>query len=210
MSDQIKLKDITKKYTDKVTEMTSMQNEYEDKIKELKRQNLKLVKAQVRKSNEEKYKSVLRLYANGFGVGLIYKTLVEEEGEEITIDEIRSLIDRVDILDTELRQYYFDCKKEFAENVKVNKDFFASTIYKKFQLLENVVSEELITAQEVGDSETIMKCVTELKNIYKEMSSTFFKNGFDSGGNTMVVEIKDSYNRNKEKKISMIKGLKVM
>lgn len=210
MSDQIKLRDLTKKYTEKVSEMENLKEIYEEQMRGLKRENAKLVKAQIRSSNAEKYKLALRLYANGFGVGLIYKTMVEEEGEDITLDEIRNLIDRVDMLDDELRQYFYACKKEFVDNVSINKGIFASTIYKKFQLLENVVSEQLIKAQEIDDEVTVLKCVEQLNKIYKEMSATFFKNGFDAGQNTTVIEIKESYNENKAKKISAIKGIKVM
>jgi hypothetical protein len=209
-NEQIKIRDLTKKYTEKVAEMERQKTEYEDSIRDLRRENMRLVKQSIRTSNLEKYKAVLRLYANGFGIGLIYKTLVEEEGEDITLDEIRSLVDRVDILDDELRHYYYACKKEFTDNVQVNKGFFASTIYKKYQLLENVLSEQLIKAQELDDEQTVLKCVAELKNIYKEMSATFFKNGFDNQQNTTVIEIKESYNENKTQKISSLRGVKIV
>ncbi len=210
MAEQIRMKDITTKLAEKNKEITEMKTHYEFELQKMKKENMKLLKAQIRSSNAEKYKLALRLYANGFGVGLIHRTMVYEEGEEITLDEIRSLIDRIDMLDDELRQYFYKCKKEFTENVNINKGFFASTIYKKYQLLENVVSEQLIKAQEVGDDELTLKCVNELKNIYKEMSAVFFKNGFETESDGVMEELESDYNESKAATIISFKDMKIV
>lgn len=201
---------MTSKLIKKNEEISGLKDYYEEQMKGLKKDNLKLLKAQIRVSNADKYKFALRLYANGFGVGLIHRTMVYEEGEEITIDEIRSLIDRIDMLDDELRQYYYKCKKEFSENVGINKGFFASTIYKKYQLLENVVSEQMIKSQEVDDDEMTLKCVNELKNIYKEMSNVFFKNGFETEANNDIEELEQDYNESKTATIISFKDMRVI
>lgn len=210
MAEQIKIKDITSKLAEKNKEISDMKSYYELELQKIKRENMKLLKAQILISNAEKYKIALRLYANGFGVGLIHRTMIYDEGEEITLDEIRSLIDRIDMLDDELRRYYYECKKEFADNVNINKGFFASTIYKKYQLLENVVSEQLIKSQEIGDDELTLKCVNELKNIYKEMSAVFFKNGFDTEVTDEISELEDDYNTSKAATIISFKDAMVM
>ncbi|MGL6131095.1 MAG: hypothetical protein ACRCZ9_05745 [Fusobacteriaceae bacterium] len=207
---EIRMKDITSKLAEKNKEITDMKTHYEFELQRIKKENLKLMKSQIRTSNAEKYKLALRLYANGFGVGLIHRTMVYEEGEEITLDEIRSLIDRIDMLDDELRKYFYVCKKEFTDNVNINKGFFASTIYKKYQLLENVVSEQLIKSQEIGDDELTLKCVNELKNIYKEMSAVFFKNGFETESDGTMEELESDYNDNKAATIISFKDMKIV
>jgi hypothetical protein len=205
----MKVADLTKKLQEKNKEIARITKEFSEKIESLHKENIKLQKRQLILSNDEKYKKALKLYANGFGAGNIYRILTTEFGIDIELEEVRMLVDKVDYLSDELQDYYNKCKKEFGEKIKIDKGIFANTMYKKFQLLENVVSEQLQRAMEIDDEKTVLMCTAELKNIYKEMSSVFFKNGFESSIEGTMADNIDAYNKTRENAGNLIKFQKV-
>jgi hypothetical protein len=209
VNSNLKISDLTKKLQEKNKEIARLTKEFSEKIETLHRENIKLQKRSVVLSDSERYKKALRLYANGFGAGNIYRMLTTEFGIDITVEEVRMLVDKVDYLSDELQDYYNKCKKEFGDKIKIDKGIFANTMYKKFQLLENVVSEQLQKALEIEDEKTVLICTAELKNIYKEMSAVFFKNGFESSIDSSMADNIDAYNKTRENASNVVKFKKV-
>jgi len=205
IKNNVKVADLTAKLQEKNQEIARITREFSEKIIALQKENARLQKRQVVLSNNDRYKKALRLHANGFSVGHIYRIMNQEYGIDITLDEVRTLVDKVDFLDDDLQDYYNKCKKEFGDRLSIDKGVFANTMYKKFQLLENVVTHQLEKAIEIDDERTVLACSTELKNIYKEMSTVFFKNGFENTIDGNINESIDGYKKTKENVGKLIK-----
>ena len=189
----INISSLTKSLQSKNKEIRDLKSIHEKEVRMLKSENSKLIKNQLLLTNDDKYKEVIRMYAFGFSTGNIYKILTEEKSVDMTLTEVGRIVDKIDYLSPELHAYYIECKKEFKEKLKIDQGFFASAIYKKYQLLENEASESLTIAKEMGDEAMKLKCIDQLSKIYDKLSTSFFKNGIGSADTGSVDDLMNDY-----------------
>ena len=195
MSKIINQADIMLQYQNKVKECENLKLNYEKKIAELNEELRKLQKKNISLgvNNDEKVKHIIRLSATGFNIKNIYDIMTEQLAIDIDVDEIKIVVDTIDNLPEGLYRYYLQCKKEFKDKTIMDKNFFSSVIYKKYQLLENAVSVQLQRAQDNYDDKQITACVNQLKLIYDSMSQCYSKNGINVDNEQTLEDLMEGY-----------------
>lgn len=182
-------------YQAKVKECEELKLLYEKRIAELKEENRKLQKRQISLGQDktEITKHIIRLSATGFNIKNIYDILTQQLNIDVDVERIKIVVDTIDNLPEDLYKYYLQCKKEFKDKTIMDKNFFSSVIYKKYQLLENAISLQLQRAQEQCDEKQITSCVQQLKSIYDSMSQCYSKNGINVDNEQTLEDLMEGY-----------------
>ena len=182
-------------YQAKVKECEELKLLYEKRIAELKEENRKLQKRQISLGQDktEITKHIIRLSATGFNIKNIYDILTQQLNIDVDVERIKIVVDTIDNLPEDLYKYYLQCKKEFKDKTIMDKNFFSSVIYKKYQLLENAISLQLQRAQEQFDEKQITSCVQQLKSIYDSMSQCYSKNGINVDNEQTLEDLMEGY-----------------
>lgn len=182
-------------YQAKVKECEELKLFYEKRIAELKEENRKLQKRQISLGQDktEITKHIIRLSATGFNIKNIYDILTQQLNIDVDVERIKIVVDTIDNLPEDLYKYYLQCKKEFKDKTIMDKNFFSSVIYKKYQLLENAISLQLQRAQEQFDEKQITSCVQQLKSIYDSMSQCYSKNGINVDNEQTLEDLMEGY-----------------
>jgi hypothetical protein len=163
-------------------------------------------------------KEVVKLYANGYSSGFIYKTLNEKMNISISLIDIEKIIlslegDKIEV-DIALIDYYNQCKKTFEENNKLSKTFFSQMIFKKIKLLEEEYSYLLIKAKENNDYkeermvlDSLLKVEEKLASIFSKNVLAIFENGkqIESGYDEEYKKLQEQYFNDDTKKVIKIK-----
>lgn len=196
MSEKVvnKNKDMAQLLIEKNKEINELKKKYDEDIKSLTIEMNKLKKSKIILSTDDRSKEVLKLFAYGYGVGLIHKIMTSEMGLEITIDEIVMLTSKVEVLNSELFKYYLECKKDFKEMSTIDSGFMKSILYKKFSLLENEMTESLVKAKMLDDESLQLKIREQLSQLYDRMAKSFAKNMEDLSNDNSVEELMEDYN----------------
>lgn len=195
MSKIINQADIMLQYQNKVKECENLKSYYEKEIAQL---NEKLRKIQKRNvslglDDSEITKHIIRLSATGFNIKNIYDIMTTQLAIDVSIEKVKIVVDTIDNLPENLYKYYLQCKKEFKDKTIMDKNFFSSVIYKKYQLLENAVSTQLQRAQENQDEKQITSCIQQLKSIYDSMSQCYSKNGINVDNEQTLENLMEGY-----------------
>jgi hypothetical protein len=162
-------------------EAEEQKKEFESKIEALMEQMSTLQKKNILLGDKaDRTKEVLRLRAFGFPPATIHGVLTEEKGIDITLQDVIRIVNNIENMPDDLYKYYVECKKDFTDKVTIDPSFFSTTIYKKFSLLETVLSEQLAKARELDDSAQVLKYVDSMMKLYAEMSKVFAKNGIEA------------------------------
>lgn len=187
--------EIMLQYQAKVKECEELKLFYEKRIAELKEENRKLQKRQISLGQDktEITKHIIRLSATGFNIKNIYDILTQQLNIDVDVERIKIVVDTIDNLPEDLYKYYLQCKKEFKDKTIMDKNFFSSVIYKKYQLLENAISLQLQRAQEQFDEKQITSCVQQLKSIYDSMSQCYSKNGINVDNEQTLEDLMEGY-----------------
>lgn len=187
--------DIMIQYQNKVKECEQLKLVYERRIAELNEKIRKLQKRNISlgQDNSEVTKHIIRLSATGFNIKNIYDILTKQLNIDVSVDDIKIVVDTIDNLPENLYKYYLQCKKEFKDKTIMDKNFFSSVIYKKYQLLENAISCQLQRAQEQEDDKQISNCVQQLKSIYDSMSQCYSKNGINVDNEQTLEDLMEGY-----------------
>lgn len=187
--------EIMLQYQNKVKECEEIKAFYEKRIAELREELRKVQKRQISlgQDNSEITKHIIRLSATGFNIKNIYDILTKQLNIDVEIERIKLVVDTIDNLPENLYKYYLQCKKEFKDKTIMDKNFFSSVIYKKYQLLENAISLQLQRAQENEDEKQISNCVQQLKSIYDSMSQCYSKNGINVDNEQTLEDLMEGY-----------------
>lgn len=187
--------EIMLQYQNKVKECEEIKAFYEKRIAELREELRKVQKRQISlgQDNSEITKHIIRLSATGFNIKNIYDILTKQLNIDVDVERIKLVVDTIDNLPENLYKYYLQCKKEFKDKTIMDKNFFSSVIYKKYQLLENAISLQLQRAQENEDEKQITNCVQQLKSIYDSMSQCYSKNGINVDNEQTLEDLMEGY-----------------
>lgn len=187
--------DIMLQYQAKVKECENQKLFYEQRIAELKEEIRKLQKRNIAlgQNKDEVTRHIIRLSATGFNIKNIYDIMTQQLNIDVSVEQIKLVVDTIDNLPKELYQYYLQCKKEFRDKTIMDKNFFSSVIYKKYQLLENALSEQLVRAQENEDDKIISSCIQQLKSVYDSMSQCYSKNGINVDSDQTLEDLMEGY-----------------
>lgn len=195
-------KALSEKLQEKNQEILDIKSQYERDTARLREENRKLLKQKILlEQNSDKTKEILKLAANGYNIKNIYDILTKEKGLDLSLDEVKITVDKIDLLPDTLYKYYLECKQDFKDKVAIDSGFFTNAIYKKYMLLENTVSVQLGRAEESGDEKLITSCIQQLTTIYDKMSNTFFKNGVALEDTKTIEDLMSDYDKTKEVKI---------
>lgn len=187
--------DIMLKLNEKIKEMDVMKKTYEKEISYLKEENRKLKSQNIALDNKSSIsKHILRLYASGNNVKNVYDIMTKKLNMDIQMDTIKMTIDNIDNLPEDLYKYFLECKKEFKDKVSIDKNFFTSMIYKKYEQLENSASMGLWLAEQEDDPKQIERWISILRGIYDSMANAYGKNGITSDQNKTIEDLMEGWN----------------
>lgn len=207
---------LSDKLQDKNREIIEMKNLHERDIARLKEENRKLLKQKILLEQDSvSAREILKLAAHGYNIKNIHDILTREKGLDLSVDEVKLTVDKIDLLPDDLYKYYLGCKKDFKDKVSIDSGFFTNAIYKKYMLLENTVSYQLARAEEAGDEKLITSCVGQLTTIYDKMTTAFAKNGMSMQDDKSIEDLMSGYEESKETKIikfsqKLVSGMEVM
>lgn len=178
---------------ERVKELTGRVKDLEQTIEDYKRlgSGTSCMKA------SDKEKKVAELYASGLPSGFIYKMFMEQLHIDMSLNEIEKIVSRLEgdgkAISLDLLNHYVEAKKIFTEKNTVEKGFFASSLYKKFKLLEEEYSILLMIAKDEGNNEERRKIVDLMGRLYQIEASTFSKNTLAIFGKQSVENITKDY-----------------
>lgn len=157
-------------------ELNGRIKELEEIIEDTKRSNSSV--SAIRTS--EKEKKVAELYASGLASGFIYKVMLEQLNMDLSINDIDKIISNLKGdgrgISIDLIDHYNNAKKIFAEKNVIDKQYFVSSMRKKFELLEDEYTTSLMIAKNEGNEDAKRKILDALTKLYQVEATSFSKN----------------------------------
>ena len=174
---------LTKMLQDKDNKIRQLTNEVSDNVAPTTGLVKKSYKFEEFSGTNDTDRKVIKLYSQGYSSGFIYEILNKELNTAISVNSIEKIIhsiegDRMEI-DNDLLQYFIECKRLFEDQQSLSKGLFASTIYKKLQILEENYSQCLISAKEMDDTKEQRMILDSILKLTKEKATIFSKNILD-------------------------------